>query len=835
MTSTFGKRILRGLSILTSRDLLVALMGALRVVLITQWFTLAEFGTYSLALGTAMIAAIFVMPQFNNVVQRFYPEYQKNDPSQAGRLIFSTMIYTVLNAALVAFALFALSEWIVGAYYQKPEALFFVQVGLSLILFQPLGNVLTAFLMSMERFKTLFVADILQALIGLSGVVAIGAMGEAGNVTFLIMSFVLAVGVRTLWCLGALVPKVKVGRPYLGAAIRRFWMPFMGSSFFKALTGDLPTIILGRLLTTAELGIFQIADKTVRMIFGLIDPYVATVSVICLNAYQEARNKFAALLNRHFKWIGMAFLFMTGAAVIGARPVFDLVYGAEYIEAVPIFVILCFYPFWGGMMFYQRIIYSVTNKTDQYFYFVLISAVFQLPLLWFAAEGYGLVGAAVAMVLMRVFGFGLAMALTRRVMPKTLHYMPLVLPFAVNAGLWAAAIYWQPSTFPPAIAMGMIYTVLFAGMMGITASSTKAPRKVVLFFGSYDPHYPRTWTLFHVFRHLGFDILEINCKEKRGWDKYRFFWREFTKVRGKFSLVVVPFQGFVFFPVIRLLTRKPILFDAFISRFETNTDDRGYHKAWSLRGRYDYFLDWLPCHFAQLMLVDTLAFGRYFQKTFGCPAAKIHRFWTGTNRERCRPVTGTRDSKKFVIGFQGKAVARITGLEYLVEAMERLKEHRDIVLRIIGPEEKMGPVKALIKEKRLTNIEFTGWILQEKLSDALGACNVIVGSFGNTEKLKKAIPLKIWDGLAMGKPLLVGDTPGVREAFTDNEHLVMARLADARDIAGKILELKEDRIRLERIGRCGHEYFKTRFSIARIAGELEKKLEAMGLFQRVLS
>lgn len=331
------------------------------------------------------------------------------------------------------------------------------------------------------------------------------------------------------------------------------------------------------------------------------------------------------------------------------------------------------------------------------------------------------------------------------------------------------------------------------------------------------------------FEALGIHRIDLNLEGLTGFAKYRTLWKEFKKVRGKFDLVVVPFQGFVYFPVIRLLTRKPIVYDALISRYDTDVNDRKHHKKWSIKGLYDYLLDWLPCRFAQGLLVDTHAYGNYFIRTFRCSPQKVHRMWTGTNRTLLKPVSVKKDSSIFVVGFQGKVVDQITGLEHIIEAMEVLKSHKDIRLKIMGPTERMGAIQAMVEAKGLTNVTFTGWIDPSKLSEELCRCDVLLGAFGKTEKLKRTIPLKILDALALKVPVVTGDTPGCRELLTDRKHCVFAELANSQSIAEQILWLKEHPTSSGKIAKAGYTLYQNELSIEQIAVQLARDLSLHSL------
>jgi glycosyltransferase involved in cell wall biosynthesis len=73
----------------------------------------------------------------------------------------------------------------------------------------------------------------------------------------------------------------------------------------------------------------------------------------------------------------------------------------------------------------------------------------------------------------------------------------------------------------------------------------------------------------------------------------------------------------------------------------------------------------------------------------------------------------------------------------------------------------------------------------------------------------------------LGKPVVGSDAPGIREVLVDGETGFLAAVGDARDLAGKIGMLLEDRERAAAMGARGREYALGRFTISRMAETAE--------------
>ena len=62
---------------------------------------------------------------------------------------------------------------------------------------------------------------------------------------------------------------------------------------------------------------------------------------------------------------------------------------------------------------------------------------------------------------------------------------------------------------------------------------------------------------------------------------------------------------------------------------------------------------------------------------------------------------------------------------------------------------------------------------------------------------------KVYEGLAMAKPVITGDGPAVRAALTHGENVYLCRRADGADLAQAISILHDDAGLRRRLGEMG--------------------------------
>ncbi|MEK7615660.1 MAG: glycosyltransferase family 4 protein [Patescibacteria group bacterium] len=138
----------------------------------------------------------------------------------------------------------------------------------------------------------------------------------------------------------------------------------------------------------------------------------------------------------------------------------------------------------------------------------------------------------------------------------------------------------------------------------------------------------------------------------------------------------------------------------------------------------------------------------------------------------------------FSILFWGKMIP-LQGVQYIRTAAELLKDQGDIEVRIIGD----PPIS------------------YQELMNIIPTADVCLGIFGDTDKAQRVIPNKVYEAIAAGKPVISGDTTAIRELFTDRENILLCNVADPKDLAAKIIELKEDRQLRENIAKNAHALY----------------------------
>lgn len=147
------------------------------------------------------------------------------------------------------------------------------------------------------------------------------------------------------------------------------------------------------------------------------------------------------------------------------------------------------------------------------------------------------------------------------------------------------------------------------------------------------------------------------------------------------------------------------------------------------------------------------------------------------------------------------------GVEVLLEALARLPGVQGL---IVGGHPAEGDLERLRRfAERLglsERVTFTGWTDPSGVHEHLVRADVLV--LPNTRSAVSArytSPLKLFEYMAAGKPIVASDLPAIREVLRDGEHACLVRPGDPAALAAGIRRVLEDPVFAERIARCAFD------------------------------
>lgn len=349
----------------------------------------------------------------------------------------------------------------------------------------------------------------------------------------------------------------------------------------------------------------------------------------------------------------------------------------------------------------------------------------------------------------------------------------------------------------------------------------------VCYFGIYKSAYTRNRIMIQGLRENGVEVLECNTRETV-FGKYVYLARNYWKIRKRCDVIIVGFPGHTIMPLAWLLAKlsgKKIIFDVFVSLYDSIILDRKSHSKISLAALKYWLLDWWSCRLADSLISETEAYADYFAKTFGVKKNKFRIVLVGSDDSVLYPRQREKPNQKFLVHFHGTYLP-IQGIPYIVKAAKIL-ENEGIEFNLIGKLGTYGEAIDLTKSLNLKNINFIDYMPYEKLAEYMAQADICLGFFGLPEKAKRCGAFKVVEALAMKRALVTADTSAMRELLSDRKNVLFCRGADEKDLAAKILELKNNPKLRERIAENGYKTFKENLTPKALGKELKEIIKKL--------
>lgn len=262
------------------------------------------------------------------------------------------------------------------------------------------------------------------------------------------------------------------------------------------------------------------------------------------------------------------------------------------------------------------------------------------------------------------------------------------------------------------------------------------------------------------------------------------FWK-LILLRKKYDLVFVGFYGQLLVFLVKIFTRKPIIFDAFISTYQTLCFDRKKFKPNSIIGRLAFFVDKYSCTLANKVILDTNVHIDYFVRTFELPKEKFHRVFVGAEEDLFYPREQQKVNTRPLI-FTYSSYQPLHGTEYVLRAAKLLEDTADFL--IIGKGQERPRIDKLMEELKITNVKLMDKVPYEKLPDYIAEADICLGGhFSDNEKANMVIAGKTFQFVAMKKLTITADNLANSELFDKSDFKVTP--ADPEKLALKIKEL----------------------------------------------
>lgn len=267
--------------------------------------------------------------------------------------------------------------------------------------------------------------------------------------------------------------------------------------------------------------------------------------------------------------------------------------------------------------------------------------------------------------------------------------------------------------------------------------------------------------------------------------------------KSDYDHVLIAYPGILdiilLYPLAKI-KKKKIIFDLFISIYDTIVLDRQLLRPDSLAAKMIYKIERFAIGIADHIFLDTEAHATRIQHLFDMNK-KIGSVWVGVEdiffstpktKSSSPPEFSWSEEKKRIL-FYGQFTP-LHGLENIIDAAQILK-NEPIEWLIIGTGQEAPKIDQIIQDQDLQNIRRIEWVKYESLIHFIDTADLCLGIFGNSGKAQSVIPNKVFQVLARKKPVLTMDSPAMHELKSKirNPHLLTLTNPSPQNISQAIL------------------------------------------------
>ena len=225
---------------------------------------------------------------------------------------------------------------------------------------------------------------------------------------------------------------------------------------------------------------------------------------------------------------------------------------------------------------------------------------------------------------------------------------------------------------------------------------------------------------------------------------------------------------------------------------------------------------------ADALFVVSSELGRH-ARGLGVPAERITVLPNAVDPEQFHPGVSGLDVRAR-LGLDGKTVVGFVGslkpwhdVGTLLGAMQLLfAEHPDTHLLVVGT----GPREAALRELDEPWLTCTGAVDHERIPELMAAMDVVVVPYGR-DSVTYFSPLKLFEAMAMGKPVVGARIGQVAEILGDKKTGLLYEPSSPRDLAARIADILAAPDRGEQLGEAARLEVVQQRTWDRNAGQIE--------------
>ncbi len=345
----------------------------------------------------------------------------------------------------------------------------------------------------------------------------------------------------------------------------------------------------------------------------------------------------------------------------------------------------------------------------------------------------------------------------------------------------------------------------------------------VLWWGRSDVHYSRNGIIRQHLIRLGWEIIDFTP---------RFSFSAGLEAR----LAKFPTIDFIWVPCFRQrdLTSAakwskshqiPLIFDPLISAYDKQVFERDKIKVDSTQARK--LLQWESQLFQQadLVIADTSEHAKYFIDQLGVSKQKIQIIYVGADDTIFFPIDNlvNKKSHKLDVLFYGSFIP-LQGPEIIVKAAACYSDP-NVTWTLVGDGPLLEKCQKLATQLKVDTINFVGWLdYKIELPRRISQADIVLGVFGDTPKAGRVIPNKVFQSMAMAKPIITQASKAYPATVQACPGMIWTDAGEPHALADAVATLAKKTSELSSLGLFSYQAYSSEFSQSVISEQLSNAI-----------
>jgi glycosyltransferase involved in cell wall biosynthesis len=292
---------------------------------------------------------------------------------------------------------------------------------------------------------------------------------------------------------------------------------------------------------------------------------------------------------------------------------------------------------------------------------------------------------------------------------------------------------------------------------------------------------------------------------------------------------LVNFRGHEIYWFIRMISGKhnQIIFDEFVSPYDSFVNERKVLKQGSLLAKMVYWIEKSILNDADFIITDTHSQSTHYASMLHIPMDKFAVINMSTD-EKHFTCTGPKKNYNFpepFVVFTYATFLPLHGMDIILEAANLLK---DLPIHFYVAGGKGKTLQAFLDKKKwfgLDKFDHTQWIEFTQLPAYIRGADICLGGpFGDTGQGKRVVTGKTLQFLACGRPTVIG-RGNEDNGFEDRVNCLLVPQGDPRQLADALRWAFEHQSELPSIGAHGRAMYEEKFSSAAVRTSLDKLID----------